>query len=260
MPALVQADVMPEELEEIVAKAAEAESDLSGAGAELATNSALESADATEDSLTEVAETSIADESDTSVAAAKPIKASSSKRSKKALEVKPARTMELYASDKAAQLEYETNGSVLGFDNNRATASFLFTEKRDNLFSGGIMYDAQPEFLPGLTLSFGTKLYAALLGFENSDVVGLGGSIEGAYQIPVRQLPVKLSAAINYAPDILTFGQSDRIIDWSVRAGLTLTNNIEGFIGFRFLQFDIRPGNRELDDQVHLGIRWNLAD
>ena len=169
------------------------------------------------------------------------------------------KTMQLYASDKAAEVLYERSGPVFNLNNSRASASFLFNEKRDNALTGSIMYDVEPEFFPGLTLSFGSKLYAGLLSVENTDVVGLAASIEAGYQIPIRQFPLKLSAAVNYAPDILTFGQSDRIIDWNVRAGLALTKNIVGFVGLRFLQFDTRPGDRELDKKAHLGIRWNLA-
>ena len=174
------------------------------------------------------------------------------------LSAKPLQTMQVYASDKAAEVLYERSGPVFSLNNSRASASFLFNEIRDNAIIGSIMYDAEPEFIPGVTLSFGSKLFAGLLAVENADVVGLAASIEAAYQFPIRQFPLKLSAAASYAPDILTFGQSDRIIDWNVRSSLALTKNIDGFVGLRFLQFDTRPGDRELDKKIHLGIRWNL--
>ncbi len=169
------------------------------------------------------------------------------------------RSMQLYASDKTAELTYRRMGPAFDLKNSRTSIGFLFNEQRDNVITGGIMYDAQPEFLPGLSLSFGTKLYAGLLGTENFDVVGVAAAIEASYALPVRQLPLVFSGEISYAPDIFTFGQSDRIIDWNVRTSLKLTNNIEGFVGLRFLQFDTRPGDRELDKRVHLGIRWNLS-
>ena len=168
------------------------------------------------------------------------------------------RAMQLYASDDTAELMYERAEPVFNLNNSRASVSFLFNEKRDNTITGSLMYDAEPEFFSGLTLSFGTKLYAGLLSIENADVVGLAASIEAAYKLPVRQFPLKLSASVSYAPDILTFGQADRIIDWNVRSGLALTKNIDGFVGLRFLQFDTRPGDRELDKKIHVGIRWAL--
>jgi hypothetical protein len=166
--------------------------------------------------------------------------------------------MQFYASDKTAEILFERGGSFLSFNSSRANMAFLFNESRDNVITGAVMYDVEPEFYSGLTFSFGGKLYAGLLALENTDVVGLAASIEAAYRLPVRQFPLKLRANINYAPDVLTFGQSDRIIDWGVRAGLALTSNVDAFIGLRFLQFDTRPGDRELDKRGHLGIRWNL--
>lgn len=169
------------------------------------------------------------------------------------------RSMQLYASDKTAELTYRRMGPAFNMNNSRTSIGFLFNEGRDNVITGAIMYDAQPEFFPGLSLSFGAKGYAGLLGMENADVVGLAAAIEAAYALPIRQLPLVFSAEISYAPDIFTFGQSDRIIDWNVRSSLKLTDNIEGFVGLRFLQFDTRPGDRELDKRVHLGIRWSLG-
>ena len=161
-----------------------------------------------------------------------------------------------YASDKTAEITFERHKPVFGLENNRASASFLFNEERDNAITGAIMFDAKPSFLDGIELSFGTRAYAGLLSVENNDVFGLAASIGASYVLPIQDFPLKMSAEWSYAPDILTFGQSDRIFDWNVRAGLPLAKNINGFVGFRFLQFDTRPGDRELDKRVHIGIRW----
>lgn len=170
------------------------------------------------------------------------------------------RSIQLYASDKTAEFLYEREGPLLGLQNTRSNAGFIFSEERDNALTGSIMYDSNQTLIPSVNLAFGLKAFAGLLSIENADVFGLGASIEASYLLPIQKFPLELSAALNYAPDILTFGQSDRIIDWNVRAGIPLTSQIDGFIGFRFLQFDTRPGDLELDDHVHLGIRWNLAN
>lgn len=170
------------------------------------------------------------------------------------------RVVQFYASDKSAELLYEVQRPVFNLNKSRAYASILFTEERDNALAGSILFDTDLKFIPGLTLSFGSKVFAGLLAIENADVFGLAASIEAAYLLPVKRFPVNLIAAVNYAPDILTFGQSDRIFDWHVRAELPLTKNISGFVGARFLQFDTRPGDRELDKKVHIGVRWLLTD
>lgn len=193
--------------------------------------------------------------------AARPVltRAANTEQSVPSLNESHERIVQLYASDKSAELLYVVQGPVAGLKNSRAYASFLFTEERDNALTGSILYDTDLDVFPGLSLSFGTKAFAGLLAIENADVFGLAASIEAAYLFPVRQFPLNLSAAVNYAPDILTFGLSDRIFDWHVRAGLPLTDNIDGFVGLRYLQFDTQPGERELDKRVHIGVRWSLG-
>jgi len=170
-----------------------------------------------------------------------------------------ARVLQIHASDKAAEILYEYNGELFGIGNSRASASVLFNEDRDNALIGSILFDSKPVFFPGLELAFGLKSYAGLISTENFDIFGLAASIEGGYSLPIEQFPLRLSAAINYAPDIFTFGQANRIIDWNVRVGLPLTDAIDGFVGFRFLQFDTIPGDDELEDQFHIGVRWNIG-
>jgi hypothetical protein len=96
------------------------------------------------------------------------------------------RVVQFYASDKSAELLYEVQRPVFNLNNSRAYASILFTEERDNALAGSILFDTDLDFIPGLTLSFGSKVYAGLLAIENADVFGLGASIEAAYLLPVK--------------------------------------------------------------------------
>lgn len=167
------------------------------------------------------------------------------------------RHIQFYASDKAAELRLEQT-NVLSLPDSRLRVGALFNEVRDNALIGALLFDTQPADIDNLTVSFGASVYAGLLAIENNDVIGIGAMAEGSYRFPVAEFPLTLSAGLGYAPDILTFGQSDRIFDWNVRASLPLTEQITGFAGVRYLQFDTRPGERELDRRVHLGIRWAL--
>lgn len=168
-------------------------------------------------------------------------------------------TIQIYASDKAAQFTYERLGSVFNIGNSRADVNFLFSETRDAVLSGSILYDVYPDFIPGLRVSLGGRAYAGLLGVENQDAIAVGGIIQGHYTIDVLDVPVNLSGGLGFAPDILTFGSSDRIIDWNVRAGVDVTEKIDVFVGFRFLQFDTIPGDVEADDRLHIGLRWKFG-
>lgn len=167
--------------------------------------------------------------------------------------------LDFYVSDKAAQLVLENNGSALDLDNSRLQLGFLFTEERDNVFTGGIVLDSTPEFISGATLSLGGKAYAGLLGIENADVFGFAMGLEAGYELDIRELPLLLNASVYYAPDVLTFGQSDRILDWQARAGLQLRESVIAYLGVRYLEFDTRPGDRKTDQQLHAGVRFNFG-
>ncbi len=172
--------------------------------------------------------------------------------------VESQKSMSVYASDKTAQVQFERSGGIFGLNSNHARIGFLTNETRDNTLTGSVLFDANSSGIPGLSIKFGTKAFAGLLALENTDIFGFGASLEAAYLFPVERFPLTLSGSFSYAPDILTFGQADRIIDWHVRASLPLTDNIEGFTGLRFLQFDTRAGQRELDKRIHIGVRWNI--
>jgi len=166
---------------------------------------------------------------------------------------------EFYTSDKAARFRYEFSSERFNFENGRIQVGFLLTEERDNVISVGLALDTIPNYLPGFQLSYGGKILAGLLGIENADVIGIALGLEAGYKLPIKQFPLQLGATVYYAPDILTFGQSDRIFDWDLRVGLPLRESVVGYVGFRYLQFDTRPGDRELDNQVHVGIRWIMG-
>jgi len=173
---------------------------------------------------------------------------------------------EFYASDEALQFTYERFGALPVFDNTRTTGSFIFSESRDVALIGGIFYDFTPDFLFGVDLSFGVKAYATLLGIEDEDAIAIGGAIEGRYRLPVETIPLPYiehfpltaSAGLGVAPDILSFGDSDRVIDWFARIGIEASEDIDVFFGFRFLQVNTQPGDTEIDDRFHLGVKWKL--
>lgn len=163
-----------------------------------------------------------------------------------------------YFSDKVAEFTYERMSSPLDLENSRSSAGILISEKRDNVLFAQMLIDTTPAAVDGLTLSFGGKMIAGLLAPENTDVIGFALSTGMAYTLPVETLPLTLDAGISYAPDVTTFGQSDRIIDMHGRVRFPLSPSISGFFGLRYLQFDTRPGDREIDKRIHAGFRWEL--
>lgn len=166
-------------------------------------------------------------------------------------------TIQFYASDKALEVQYQKPGELFNLGNSSSSVGFLLNEERDNAFIGTIMFEAEPALLRAINFEFGVRSIIGFIANENNDIFGIGLNLAASYDLPVEQFPIHLSAEVGYAPDILSFGQADRIIDWNVRVGTDITKKLHAFVGFRFLQFDTRPGDDELDDRVHIGVSWN---
>ena len=162
-----------------------------------------------------------------------------------------------YVSDDAFSIQYERSTIEYGVAQGRVDAGFLFTEARDLLFQGGFAIDA-PTLASSFRFSFGTRAYIALQGEENNDAFALGLGVEAAYNLPSERLPLALHASAYYAPDVTTFGQGERFIDLNVDVILPVRQQFDVFVGFRFLRIDLRPGDRDLDDQIHGGIRYSF--
>lgn len=175
------------------------------------------------------------------------------------------RTLSVYGSDKVVRVELEQDTDLLDLEDARLSTGVLISELRDTVFTGTLKLDTFPGLIPEggiiprVKLSVGTRLYVALLGQENRDVFGVGFGASGSFQLPIDAFPLSVGSSFYYTPDILAFGQSDRIFDWSVDAGLRIRDNLSAFVGFRFLQFDTRPGSRNVEDDLHLGFTWHLG-
>ncbi len=166
---------------------------------------------------------------------------------------------ELYLSDKVIFGQFErTAADRFKLDEARMHLGLLYSEERDTVFQAGLSADSS---LTGVfRLSFGGRGYVGLLGDENEDTVAAALGVEAAYQLPFKRLPLEFGASIYYAPDILTFGSSDRVIDTRFGVTLPVRSQLSVFTGARFLQFDTRPGDEEVDNRVHLGVRWDFKD
>lgn len=168
------------------------------------------------------------------------------------------RRLDLYFSDKVGNFQYERSASVINVENGRINAGFLFSEERDTVFSSSVMLDSDKGLLPGVRLSFGSRGYVALLGIENVDVFGLSLGAEVEFIVPLEKLPLRLTAGYFYSPDILSFGDADRIFDWNVNVGLQLREFVMIYAGVRYLQMDTSLDKREVDDRLHVGVRWTM--
>jgi hypothetical protein len=163
--------------------------------------------------------------------------------------------VELYISDDAMQAQYVRGLDFGEFGPTEVRAGFFYNEDRDLIAIGDLLALVGDEVdVRSLELRVGTRVYGAFLAPEDQDVFGVGVGGEAQYFFNDRR-SASVTLGLFYAPDIVTFGVADNVKDASLRFMTTLRNGTDIFIGFRMLEIDMEPQDREVDDNMHLGFR-----
>ncbi len=163
--------------------------------------------------------------------------------------------IEAYLAEDALQVMYTTELDVGELGMNEIRAGFLFSEGRDFILIGDMLVDVgqRPE-RPRWMLDVGPRLYGALLNIENQDIfaMAVGGRLSYLFR---ENGATTMSVSAFYAPDIITFGNADNVVDVGIRFETQLTQATRIFLGYRSLEFELLDAERKIDDNVHIGFR-----
>ena len=166
--------------------------------------------------------------------------------------------VELALTEETLQAAYFTDAGVVGLRGGSLALGLLLSDDRDIVASGTVLApNVLATLLPGpLSLTIGGKAYAALLDDPDDDVFGLAPGLEARYALPFGT-PMAVVGNIFYAPDILTFGDADDVLDFNVRFEVQFVPRAVGFVGYRLLDFDRdEAGDDEIVENVQLGLRF----
>jgi len=109
---------------------------------------------------------------------------------------------EIAFTDDTMQLRYRDAGRNVDVGRgSRASAAIFLSEARDLVFFGDLLFPADIG-AEQLQLTFGPRMYAALLEDENNDVLSLSLGGEARFELTSK---LAVAAQAFYAPDILTF-------------------------------------------------------
>jgi hypothetical protein len=169
-----------------------------------------------------------------------------------------ARVAEVALSNDTLELRYQGAANFEEVPRSRITAGILLSEERDFVLDGGLLIPANLRLGP-LSLQFGPRAYAALLDEENDDVLALSVGAELRFDI-IRRSGLAVVGHAYYAPDILTFGAADNLVDLSARAQIRVAEQLLAFAGMRWLEFDLveGEGERTLMEEVFVGVGWQF--
>lgn len=168
---------------------------------------------------------------------------------------------EIALSEDSMQLRYIRSRMQPGADNPNEAGELGFglflNEQRDIVASANYFVEASELRMYRLSVMVGPVAYAALLSLENNDVFALALGAEARYRL-LRSPEVNIVGRAAYAPDILTFGSADNVWDVIARAEIPVTERVTGFGGYRLYEIDLLQGKRELEETVHLGLRFQF--
>jgi len=167
-------------------------------------------------------------------------------------------TIELAVSDDYIQGRYFTNGGILGLENVQGDVGVYFSDGRDLIGNIGVMSKPTQVFIDGLTFSAGARGYLALLSDPNDDVFGAAPGVEARYALPF-EWPIYAVGNIFYAPDILTLGDAEGILDLDARLEAQIVPSAIGFIGYREFRFDSDEGSdTRAASEIQIGGRFTF--
>ena len=110
-----------------------------------------------------------------------------------------------------------------------------------------------------LQINFGPRAYAALLEEENEDVMAVSLGAEVRFEMD-RDSGFAVVGEAYYAPDILTFGAANNLMDLSARLEIRLQQRLTVFGGMRWFEFDLAEGEdtRTLQEELFVGVGWRF--
>lgn len=177
-------------------------------------------------------------------------------------EIELRRQIELELTGDSIEGRFLTDADVIGLGGNQLGVGLLLSEDRDTVASGqilapGLLQGFVPDFV---TLSLGAKAFIALLAEPDDDVAAIAPGAKARVGLPfLENVPIAGVGEIFFAPDILSFGESEEVIDFSGRLEVQFLERTTGFVGFRVLNFERKGGGEDtIVDSLMGGVRFTF--
>lgn len=123
------------------------------------------------------------------------------------------------------------------------------------LGSAELSFLGRPGNAPGLTAGVGAAFWAGRVGHEpfEFDILSLGIGARVGYA-PPQLMGVGFDAKLFYAPQILTGGDSERLIEGAVRASYAFIPKARVFVEYQQIHVDAEGGgDGNLDSDMRVG-------
>jgi hypothetical protein len=165
--------------------------------------------------------------------------------------------LDIGISKETAYLVYLTKTEAVGNNGADLGFGFLYTEDDDYLLTADMLVVGNSiSQRNDLEFGVGVKGYAGALDTPDKNIYALALGAQGRYVIPSK-VPMGVVAEGFYAPSITSFGDTEKMREFSLRYEIQVVPNTLGYVGYRFLETELDGYGKdvELDNNVHLGIR-----
>ncbi len=132
--------------------------------------------------------------------------------------------------------------------------NFLNVNSDRQLFGAGVGATNALEGVEGVELTFGAKFIWAEVGNENFTSLPLMAKIR--YNFPPLMYnvpPIAVEAKALYAPNALSFGDSQRYSEYRLSADIEMIENVKVYAGYRNIYAEYKNVSRELFDNSFYG-------
>jgi hypothetical protein len=168
-----------------------------------------------------------------------------------------AASLDLSLNDEMAQFLVTSPTETWGMQDAEVGFGLLFNEDDDLI--GTLRLLSTNRVSPSLRFGVGVQGYLGDLDGPNEtpSAIAIGGNVAVSL---AAQVPIALVLEGWLAPNILAFGDAERITDVSARVEAEVSNRAAVFIGYRLLEVDIEnAGNDyEIVDGGVLGVRFGF--
>jgi hypothetical protein len=135
-----------------------------------------------------------------------------------------------------------------------ADFNFLNINSDKKLLGAGLGATNSVEGLEGVELTFGAKLMWAEVGSEDFTALPLMAKVRYSfpplmYNIP----PVAVEAKALYAPNALSFGDSEKYSEVRFAADIEMIENVKVYVGYRNIYAEYKGVSRDLFDNSFYG-------
>ncbi len=139
--------------------------------------------------------------------------------------------------------------------------SFLYNRREDAMVSAEVLsLGQQAELGQPWQLGVGAKIFGARLA-DNRELTAVALGARLGYIIPSRVAPMAFVTEAFFAPSVTSFADSQRMFELDSRLEIEITPTALGYVGYRLVTARMvdNDDDVELDDNVHIGIRFNLV-